>query len=55
MDLLCRDERETIVQVKPDHPAEHAECAGAGPVLFPDAVLQHVAKQFEILYHPVTF
>src|SRR5574340_512417 len=51
MAFLGGDEREAFSKVKAHLPAEHRQRAGPGAIVFPGAVLEHMAHQVEVGFH----
>ena len=51
MQFLGSDQREAFRQIETHLVTEHAQRAGAGPVLLAHAVITHVAHQLEVLLH----
>ena len=55
MQLLGRDQRESLRQIEAHLPAEHAARTGAGAVGFLGAALEHVLQEIEIRTHDQAF
>ena len=49
--LLGRQQRETVLQAKAHLPTEHRQCAGPGAIGLAVAVFEHMAHEVEVLAH----